>query len=49
LSEIETRDDYNEQYDILNDEFENEKIQRSDITLLVIGRTERKHPIKCVE
>jgi hypothetical protein len=36
-SKVEMREDYTEQYDISNDESENEKIQRSDTTLLVIG------------
>jgi hypothetical protein len=41
-------DDYTEQYDILNDESENEKIRRCDTTLVVIGRIERQHPIEAL-
>jgi hypothetical protein len=40
-SEVKIKEDYTEQSDISNDESKNEKIQRSDTTLLVIGRTER--------
>jgi hypothetical protein len=40
-SEVETGEDYTQQSDISNDESENEKIWRSNITLLVTGRTER--------
>jgi hypothetical protein len=45
-SEVETWEDYTEQSDISNDESENEKIWRSDTTLLVTGRTERQHPVE---
>jgi hypothetical protein len=33
----------------LNDESENEKIQRCDTTLLVTGRTERQHPVEALK
>jgi hypothetical protein len=32
----------------LNDESENEKIQRYDTTLLVTGRTKRQHPVEAL-
>jgi hypothetical protein len=47
-SEVETRDVYTEQSDISIDESENEEIQRCDITLLVSGRNERKHPVEAL-
>jgi hypothetical protein len=47
-SEEETREDYTEQSDFSIDESEDEEIQRCDNTLLVTGRTERRHPIEAL-
>jgi hypothetical protein len=48
LSEVEIKENYTEQSDISNDESENEKIRRSDTTLLIIGRTERQHFVEAL-
>jgi hypothetical protein len=47
-SEEETGEDYTEQSDFSIDESEDEEIQRCDATLLVIGRTERRHPVEAL-
>jgi hypothetical protein len=47
-SEEEIREDYTEQSDFSIDESEDEEIQRCDTTLLVTGRTERRHPIEAL-
>jgi hypothetical protein len=45
-SEEETGDDYTERSDFSISESEDEEIQRCDTTLLVTGRTERRHPVE---
>jgi hypothetical protein len=45
-SEVETGEDYTELSDFSNDESENEEIQRCDNIFIVIGRTERQHPVE---
>jgi hypothetical protein len=45
-SEVETGEDYTELSDFSNDESENEEIQRCDNLFIVIGRTERQHPVE---
>jgi hypothetical protein len=47
-SEVEMRDDYTEQSDILNDESKNEEIRRSNTTLFVTGRTEMQHLVEAL-
>jgi hypothetical protein len=45
-TEVETEENYTKQSNISNMNLKNEKIQRCDTILLVIGQTERQHPIK---
>jgi hypothetical protein len=47
-SEEEIREDYTEQSDFSIDESKDEEIQRCDTTLLVTGRTERRHSIEAL-
>jgi hypothetical protein len=47
-SEEEIREDYIEQSDFSIDESEDEEIQRYETTLLVTGRTERRHPVEAL-
>jgi hypothetical protein len=47
-SEVETGKDYTEHSDISIGESEDEEIQRCDTTLLVTGRTERRHPVEAL-
>jgi hypothetical protein len=44
LTELETKEDYTEDSDILDNDSEIEEAQRTNNTLLIIGRIERHHP-----
>jgi hypothetical protein len=48
LTGLETGEDYTEDYDILDNDSEIEKPQRTNNTLLVTGRTKRHHPVKAL-
>jgi hypothetical protein len=44
LTELEIKEDYTEDSDILDNDSEIEEAQRTNNTLLIIGRIERHHP-----
>jgi hypothetical protein len=48
LTGLETREEYTNDSDILDNNFEIEKAQRTDNTLLVTNRTERHYPVEAL-